>query len=110
MNCCVYCGKVIRDGIKFCSASCRGKYNVEKTNSIAELLNKHCENCGKKLVRHLHSNGIMESIHNFKKRKYCSLECVGRCNTNKYEDLGDTTLIITRNGEKILIDSDMREP
>jgi len=105
---CEYCGAELRNKrVKFCNSACRGNNDKKIYNAIAESLNRHCECCGEKLIRRLNSNGIMESLHTFQKRRFCSVKCAGRFNTNEYTDLGDMTIIETINGDRILIDSDV---
>ena len=42
---------------------------------------KYCERCGKRLERRMQSNGYLEPLYWFNKRKFCSLLCANRRKT-----------------------------
>lgn len=62
---CLFCGKEIPKGRKFCNSSCSAKYNNAKRGIVSkERREQVCKNCGKKYLPSYSSLG-----------KFCSQEC-----------------------------------
>lgn len=61
---------------QFCNMECYNKYRtLVAQNRTGTEHGRYCINCGKRLVRHRHTNGRLESMSAFRRRVFCSVPC-----------------------------------